>query len=200
MSSALSDHSLRAALLALFAVGAASIQDAIVKHVSDIYPVTETVMIRCLTSLPVLAFMLWRAGGFTSLATPYWRVILLRSLVLCSAYFAFVMAFAAMPLANAVSIYFTMPFFVAGLSGPFLHERVPVHRWIAIALGFAGVLIMVRPGLFSCWLCRGTDAGAQRGAERGAHRDRQLAEHRLSSICHHSGARLLSGGADRGPS
>jgi drug/metabolite transporter (DMT)-like permease len=144
-----SDQRMRAALLAIFAVGAASIQDAIVKSVSGIYPVTETVMIRGLTSLPILAILLMRAGGFKSLSTPHWRLILLRSLILCSAYFAFVMAFAAMPLATAVSIYFTMPFFVAGLSGPFLHERVPLYRWIAIALGFLGVIIMVRPGASS---------------------------------------------------
>jgi hypothetical protein len=40
------------------------------------------------------------------------------------AYLAFVLAIAAMPIANAVAIYFTMPFFVAGLAGPLLGERV----------------------------------------------------------------------------
>jgi len=52
-----------------------------------------------------------------------------------------------MPMANMVAIYFTMPFFVAGLAGPFLGERVPFYRWIAIAAGFAGVIVMVRPGV-----------------------------------------------------
>ena len=51
-----------------------------------------------------------------------------------------------MPIANAVAIYFTMPFFVAGLAGPLLAERVRLHRWLAIGAGFIGVLIMVRPG------------------------------------------------------
>jgi drug/metabolite transporter (DMT)-like permease len=52
-----------------------------------------------------------------------------------------------MPIANMVAIYFTMPFFVAGLAGPFLGERVPYYRWIAIVAGFAGVIVMVRPGV-----------------------------------------------------
>jgi len=51
-----------------------------------------------------------------------------------------------MPIANAVAIYFTMPFFVAGLAGPLLGERVRIHRWLAIIAGFVGVIIMVRPG------------------------------------------------------
>jgi drug/metabolite transporter (DMT)-like permease len=143
------DDRMRAALLALFAVGVASIQDAIVKHVSGSYPVTETVIIRCLVSSPLLAIMLLRRFDLSALVTPYIPLILARSLILCSAYFAFVLSLAAMPMANAVAIYFTMPFFVAGLSGPVLKERVPLYRWIAIILGFAGVLLTVRPGTAS---------------------------------------------------
>jgi drug/metabolite transporter (DMT)-like permease len=40
-----------------------------------------------------------------------------------------------------------MPFFVAGLAGPFFGERVPIYRWIAIIAGFVGVIVMVRPGV-----------------------------------------------------
>ena len=65
--------------------------------------------------------------------------MLLRSLILCTAYFAFVLSIAAMPIANSVAIYFTMPFFVAGLAGPLLGERVRIYRWLAIIAGFIGV-------------------------------------------------------------
>ncbi len=140
------DNRTRAALLALFAVAVASIQDAIVKQVSGSYPVTETIIIRCLVSSPLLAIMLLRNFKLKDLRTPHLPLILVRSLVLCSAYFAFVLSLAAMPMANAVAIYFTMPFFVAGLSGPVLKERVPAYRWVAIVIGFAGVLMTVRPG------------------------------------------------------
>jgi drug/metabolite transporter (DMT)-like permease len=146
MSGAQIDNRTRAAMLALFAVAVASIQDAIVKHISGSYPVTETIIIRCLVSSPLLAIMLSRNLTFRALWTPHLPLILARSLILCSAYFAFVLSLAAMPMANAVAIYFTMPFFVAGLSGPVLGERVPIHRWIAIIIGFSGVLMTVRPG------------------------------------------------------
>ncbi|MDE2446316.1 MAG: DMT family transporter [Alphaproteobacteria bacterium] len=132
--------------LALLAVGMASTQDAIIKAVSGAYPAYETVMLRGVVSLPILGVWLARTRGLHTLATPHWRAVILRGLILASAYFAYILALASMPMATSVSIYFTMPFFVAAFSGWALKERVPVHRWIAIALGFIGVLVMVRPG------------------------------------------------------
>lgn len=143
----LTDNKARAAVLALLAIGLASTQDAIVKAMSGTYPVYETMLIRGLTSLPILAVWLARVHGLKALGTPLWPRVLLRAVILCSAYLAFILAIAAMPIANMVAIYFTMPFFVAGLAGPFLGERVPVYRWIAIIAGFCGVIVMVRPGM-----------------------------------------------------
>lgn len=139
------DNRALATLCVLIAVGLASAQDAVVKYMSSGYPAYETLLFRCIGSLPVLAVMLWREGNW-SLSTPLWPRVLLRSVILAIAYLAFVLAIAAMPIANAVAIYFTMPFFVAGLAGPLLGERVRFHRWIAIIAGFIGVLVMVRPG------------------------------------------------------
>lgn len=141
------DNRLFAIFCVLTGVGLASMQDAIVKTMSSGYPAYETLLFRCFASLPVLAFFMWREGKGWSLATHMWRLILLRGIILGVAYMGFVLAIAAMPIANAVAIYFTMPFFVAGLAGPLLGERVRPHRWLAIIAGFIGVLIIVRPGL-----------------------------------------------------
>ena len=141
-----SDNRALATLCVLAGIGLASAQDAVVKYMSSGYPASETLLFRCIGSVPVLAFMLWREGNW-SLATPLWPRVLLRALILAVAYLTFVLAIAAMPIANAVAIYFTMPFFVAGLAGPLLGERVRFHRWIAIIAGFIGVMIMVRPGV-----------------------------------------------------
>ena len=129
------DNRAMAMFCVLAGVGLASAQDAVVKYMSSGYPAYETLLFRCIGSLPVIAFVLWREGRGWSIATPLWRRVCLRGL-----------AIAAIPIANAVAIYFTMPFFVAGLAGPMLHERVRLHRWLAIIAGFIGVLIMVRPG------------------------------------------------------
>ncbi|MEP7172844.1 MAG: DMT family transporter [Aestuariivirga sp.] len=141
------DNKARAAVLVLVAIGLASTQDAIIKAMSGTYPVYETMLIRGFTSLPILGVWLAHTHGLHTLLTPHWLRILIRALILCTAYLAFILAIAAMPIANMVAIYFTMPFFVAGLAGPFLGERVPYYRWIAIVAGFAGVIVMVRPGV-----------------------------------------------------
>jgi drug/metabolite transporter (DMT)-like permease len=146
-SHSLGDNKARAAVLVLLAIGLASTQDAIIKAMSGTYPVYETMLIRGFTSMPILGVWLSYSHGIRSLITPLWPRMLLRALILCSAYLAFILSIAAMPMANMVAIYFTMPFFVAGLAGPFLGERVPYYRWIAIVAGFIGVIIMVRPGV-----------------------------------------------------
>ena len=140
------DNRILSIVCILTAVGFASTQDAVVKTMSGNFSAYEAVMFRCLGSFPVLALLLWREGGFARLATPLLGRVLLRAIILCAAYFAFILSIAAMPIANSVAIYFTMPFFVAGLAGPMLGERVRLHRWLAIIAGFIGVLIMVRPG------------------------------------------------------
>ncbi len=121
-------------------------QDAIVKGLSGGYPVHQLLFIRCLVSLPLMVAFIAYDAGFGSLLPPSLGRVVVRGLVLATAYLAFVLAIAALPIADVVSVYFTMPFFVAGLAGPLLGERVPLYRWLAIVAGFIGVLIMIRPG------------------------------------------------------
>jgi drug/metabolite transporter (DMT)-like permease len=142
-----SDNRLKAILFVLVAIGFSSSQDAVTKSMSGEFSAYETVIFRCIGSFPILAFTLWQQRQVRQLASPLIRRILARGIILCVGYFSFVLSFAAMPLANAVSIYFTMPFFVAGLAGPMLGERVRPHRWAAIMAGFIGVLVIVRPGI-----------------------------------------------------
>ena len=146
MSASHRDNRLLAVACILGGVGLASMQDSIVKSMSGTYPAYETLMIRCIGSVPLLLIFLWHQKAFRLIATPLIRRVFLRGAILSFAYLNFVLAIAAMPLANAVAIYFTMPFFVAGLAGPILGERVRLHRWLAIIAGFIGVMIMVRPG------------------------------------------------------
>lgn len=140
------DNRLLALAFVLSAVGFASTQDAIVKSMSGSYSAYETVIFRCVGSYPVLLAMLAWQAGLAALRTPLLPRILLRSFILCTAYFGFVLAIASMPIANGVAIYFTMPFFVAGLAGPVLGEHVRIHRWLAVIAAFIGVIIMLRPG------------------------------------------------------
>src|SRR5690606_6233798 len=58
----------------------------------------------------------------------------------------FFYALTILPLADVTAINFTMPLFVTALSVPLLGETVGWRRWTAVAIGFSGILLMVRPG------------------------------------------------------
>ena len=120
-------------------------QDTILKHISGDYPLTEAMFLRAIVAGPILGFMVWRTAGFASL----WKnpgFLLLRAVVLFFAYFAYYLAFPALPLADAVALYFTVPLFIALFAGPYLGEKATPGVWMALALGLAGVVVMLRPG------------------------------------------------------
>ena len=58
----------------------------------------------------------------------------------------FVVAIAHVPLATASAIGFTAPLIVTALAGPLLREHVGIRRWSAVLIGFAGALVIIRPG------------------------------------------------------
>lgn len=127
-------------------IGAFTLQDALVKYISGGYPVHEILVVRCLATLPLLALLvLWESGprAFVVRRTGWMTV---RGIILFGAYLTNSLAIATISLADAAALYFTLPLFVAGLAGPVLGERVPLYRWLAIAVGFGGVLVMVDPG------------------------------------------------------
>ena len=140
------NHKLRAVWFILIAITFATSQDAIVKAMSGAYPTWEAVAFRGATATPVFVAWAVLAGVNPFTRRAAWGLMFIRAVILFSAYMAFALAIATLPLANAVAIYFTMPFFIGGLSGWALGEKVPAHRWLAIVLGFIGVLISVRPG------------------------------------------------------
>jgi drug/metabolite transporter (DMT)-like permease len=121
-------------------------QDTTIKWLSGSYPFHEMQTIRCGVALLCVTLFAWHQGGFGFLAVPHLPLVILRGLLLAVASMLFYLAAAAMPYPEAVAMYFTMPLLVALLAGPFLGERVPLFRWLAVAAGFAGVVIILRPG------------------------------------------------------
>ena len=69
-----------------------------------------------------------------------------RSALMLVSNLVFVMAIGAVPLATASAIGFTSPLLVTALSVPLLHEQVGWRRWSAVVVGFAGALMVIRPG------------------------------------------------------
>lgn len=124
-----------------------SVQDLILKLLSGSYPLHQAMVLRSLTAFPCL-LLITRAmdGNLRGLVSPTWPAMLLRGLLNFAAYTAYYLALAALPMATTVALYFTAPLMITLLSALVLKERVSLRRWLAVGAGFAGVLIMVRPG------------------------------------------------------
>jgi drug/metabolite transporter (DMT)-like permease len=136
------------ALWALFASVAFSGVDTLVKFLSSDYPHYQLTFLRTLVALAVLlVFIAPVSGGLRALGTRRLGVHLLRGACVVFANLCFFLALAALPLAEAVAIFFVSPFLIALFSIFFLGETVGPFRWGAIAVGLLGVLIVLRPGM-----------------------------------------------------
>jgi drug/metabolite transporter (DMT)-like permease len=123
-----------------------SLQDAIIKAISGGYAVTLAVSIRSLVAIPLLLVFVHAEAGIAAIASPRFWALTLRASILFVSYTAYYMAFPALPLADAVALYFTVPLFVTALARPFLGEVADWRAWLAVGVGFCGVLIMLQPG------------------------------------------------------
>lgn len=123
-----------------------SVQDLILKLLSGGYPLHQAMVLRSLTAIPFLLIIVHLDGGLGSLFTKGTKAMIGRGLVMFAAYTAYYLALAALPMATTVALYFSAPLFITILSVVFLSEKVGPRRWIALLAGFAGVLVMVRPG------------------------------------------------------
>lgn len=124
-----------------------SLQDSVIKAISGDHAVTLAIMLRAIVSFPILVAMVAFAGGIRQLDTPHWPVLVLRGGVLLCAYTTYFMAFPALPLAEAIALYFMVPLLVTIMSGPLLGEHVTIKAWGAVAIGLIGVFVILRPGL-----------------------------------------------------
>jgi drug/metabolite transporter (DMT)-like permease len=123
-----------------------SIQDVVIKFLSGDYAVTQAIMIRSIVALPILTCMVLFESGLGSLRSRNFWLLALRGLIMLSAYTTYYMAFPALPLAEAIALFFIAPILVTVMARPFLGETVSIRSWFSVFLGFAGVLIILQPG------------------------------------------------------
>lgn len=134
-------------LCMLGAVSILSIMDAIVKWLAKDYPTMQIVFFRnAFAFLPTILYLM--ASGLTlrDLRTRRIGGHFIRAALGVGAMITFFYALGHMPLADVIAIAFAAPIFMTALSIPLLGEKVGLHRWTAVVAGFAGVLVMVRPG------------------------------------------------------
>ena len=132
---------------AFAAVFAFAINDVVIKFLSGDYPLYQVMFVRSLIGLLfVVAVLVPLTGTRDMLKTTRLWIHVLRGLCVVCANFFFFLSLAALPLADAVAIFFISPMLISVFSVVFLGEYVGPRRWAAILIGLLGVLIVVRPG------------------------------------------------------
>lgn len=139
-------HVLRGIGLMMLAASSFACIDATAKYLSAQYAVPGIVWVRYVIQVLLMVAVLGPRLGSGLVRTANLKLQLIRGLVLTGSSLIFVTALSLMPLAEAISITFMSPLIIAVLSGPLLHERVERRTWLALAGGFAGVLLIIRPG------------------------------------------------------
>ena len=144
------NHFLRAVVYVLLAILLFDLQGVIIKFLGDRYPVQQLASFRNVFGLiPSLLVLLlareWHSAG-RKLSIRQWRLALLRGLFIAIAQFCFYLSIVKMELATATTLAFIGPVLITMLSIPILGHRVGLWRWLAVLIGFAGVLLIMAPG------------------------------------------------------
>ncbi|HEX5678581.1 MAG TPA: EamA family transporter [Alcanivorax sp.] len=138
------DQPFKGALLLVLGEGLLAVMAAMIKHLADTLPVEMIVFGRNLIGLAVLLPVLVASGGIRDLRTSHLRLHFIRGFTGVTAMFCFFFTIAHIPLAEAVLVKMTVPFFLPLVAWLWLKDRISGHTWAAILLGFVGVGVILR--------------------------------------------------------
>ena len=133
--------------LLLIAVALFSIGEAIVKSLAHDYDITQIVWARYIFHALVTYTVFSRVNVFRLARTTRPGLHIARSALMLAATTLFFTSLRYLALADAIAISFVGPLLVTALSIPILKEQVGIRRWMAILVGFGGVLFIIRPGM-----------------------------------------------------
>ena len=135
-------------LLMVFTTFIFAVQDGISRHLAEEYNVLMVVMIRYwFFAAFVLTVTSRQAGSIRNAARTSQPILQsFRAVILILEICVMVYAFTLLGLVESHAVFTSYPLVIAALSGPILGEKVGWRRWVAIGVGFIGVLIILRPG------------------------------------------------------
>jgi len=141
-----SHPNIRGSLLMASAMAAFTLNDTITKSVSSELNIGEIIVVRGLFAMVLIAaFAAWR-GALRPLRSLFIAPVGLRVVGEIGGTLSFLSAIAHMPLANTSAILQALPLVITIGAALVFGEPVGWRRWLAIAAGFVGVLVIVRPG------------------------------------------------------
>lgn len=139
-------HPLRGIFMIMTAVAMFTVMDAMAKYLSRYYPVPGIVWARYAFHLLFVLVILGPRMKLGLVRTKRPGLQIVRGMLLAASSMLFFSALKFMPMAEASSISFVAPMLVTLLGVILLKEKVEPARWVAVAAGFIGVLIIIRPG------------------------------------------------------
>jgi drug/metabolite transporter (DMT)-like permease len=123
-----------------------TLSDAITKFLFDYMNMGELMLVRGIIATVLVAMLAWSRGAFDKPAALLHPLIALRVFGEAAATLTFFIGLAAMPLPNVSAIMQALPLAVTAGAAIVYAEPVGWRRWSAVAVGFLGVLLIVRPG------------------------------------------------------
>ena len=123
-----------------------SLQDIAVKWIGGDYSVIQIVVLRSIVALPATLVLFRLEGGRGRPTTNRHLLQYARGFFFFLSFTSYMMALAAMPLAELATIRNAAPLMITFLSVIWLGEKVSLQHWLAIFIGFIGVLLIVKPG------------------------------------------------------
>lgn len=126
-------------------VAALCVNDALAKKLMDHYTPIQILFLRNLIALPFAILLALRMGGHRALRSRRISVHFLRGCIWIVATVLFFTSVHYLELAEATALTFVAPLFITAISALFI-APVGWRRWMAVMIGFAGVLVIVRPG------------------------------------------------------
>jgi drug/metabolite transporter (DMT)-like permease len=138
-------------LLAFVLMGTAvlcfSLVDATAKWLTVGYDPWQIVFVSRIIPISLALFLAYReTGNAFNFYTKFPKLQILRAALTVPMIWCFFTGLKLMPLVEAITIAFAAPLFITILSGPILGEQIGRRRWGAVAVGFIGVLVALRPG------------------------------------------------------
>ena len=133
--------------LMIAAVLSLAVQDGFSRYLAETYNTLMVVMVRYwVFGAFVIVLALRRPEGLAAIKSTklHWHV--LRAVLLVAEICVMVYAYTLIGLIQSLAIFTICPLFVVAMSGPVLGERMSVKRWLAVAIGCVGVLVILRPG------------------------------------------------------
>ena len=137
--------SLRGVLCMLGGALSLTINDAMAKYLTQSYPVGQVMALRGLSIIMLLIAFLFFMNNLKALKIFSWKGHLLRAGAMTGSTFFFITGLSLLPITDAIAIAFVAPILTTILGIIILREAVSWKRWVAIFVGFFGVIIILQP-------------------------------------------------------